>query len=129
MTSAAHLLVVGVIGVMQALETIKIIVDTPDLSSVKPKGTPYQPSMTLFAAFDAPQWRTFRLRPKRETCISCGKDPSITAQSIAEGQYDQICKRTIPNEITKRVSVKVDYLCSTSDFRSITTLEISNMCS
>jgi len=94
---------VGAIGVMQALEVIKILVagrTSTDTSA-------YRPSMTMFAAFHFPQWRTFRLRGKKADCVACGTNPTITPESIRHGQYSTLCVRTLPEEIQERVSVKV----------------------
>jgi len=102
--------VVGVIGVMQALETIKVIVDKVDLNAGGQEQS-YHPSMTMFAAFDYPQWRSFRLRPKRASCIACGTHPTITTETIAKGDYEQICARTALTEISHRISVQVIIIC------------------
>jgi adenylyltransferase and sulfurtransferase len=93
---------------MQALETIKILVQKAGSSLTGCQELGYQPTMTLFAAFDHPQWRTFRLRPKRGTCIVCGPHPSITRETIKNSSYDSICGRIIPTEINQRVSAQVD---------------------
>jgi len=98
--------VVGVIGVMQALEVIKIIVHSSVPSPGQPERPAYRPSMTMFAAFDSPQWRTFRLRSKKVDCVACGHHPSITADSIQANDYSALCKRVTPAEIAERVSVQ-----------------------
>jgi adenylyltransferase/sulfurtransferase len=88
------------IGVTQALETIKVIVG-PE------KDDTYKPSMTIFSAFDSPQWRTFRLRPRKSDCPACGLEPSITTKTIELGDYANICRRVVPTEIVERVSPQV----------------------
>jgi adenylyltransferase and sulfurtransferase len=102
---------VGLIGVMQALEVIKIITgsshESPESQAGDHEQADYQPSMTMFAALDSPQWRTFRLRPKKPNCVACGSKPSITAESIGETNYDMICMRHIPAENQGRISVEV----------------------
>ena len=85
---------------MQALEVIKIIVQQHDQAD-------YQASMTMFSAFDSPQWRAFRLRPRKQNCISCGDNPSITAHTIRDTSYEMLCARPEPAENTERISVKV----------------------
>ena len=104
-----HFIVVGVIGVMQALEAIKMIIGDVDTNTEIPND-PYYPTMTLFSAFDSPQWRSFRLRSKRENCASCGRLPSITAETLARQDYSALCLRTVPEEISSRVSVQVSFL-------------------
>ena len=89
---------------MQALETIKVILHSITSNT---EGTTYHPSMTIFAAFDTPQWRTFRLRPRKLDCIACGNSPSINADTIRNNDYAALCRRLKPLEITDRISVKV----------------------
>jgi adenylyltransferase and sulfurtransferase len=89
---------------MQALETIKVIL-RPITSNTEEET--YSPSMTVFAAFDTPQWRTFRLRPRKPDCIACGNSPSISADTIRNDDYAALCQRLKPLEITDRISVKV----------------------
>jgi adenylyltransferase and sulfurtransferase len=101
--------VVGVIGVMQALEVIKIIVRDSNKSMGGQDTADWRPSMTMFAAFDTPQWRSFRLRPRKATCIACGDNPSITRETIHEGDYEKLCMRIVPTEIVERVSVTVPF--------------------
>jgi adenylyltransferase/sulfurtransferase len=98
---------VGVIGVMQALEVIKIIVHDSSPSSGHSENPVYRASMTTFAAFESPQWRTFRLRAKKPGCIACGDKPTTTAESIQQSDYSALCARVAAPEITERVSVQV----------------------
>jgi adenylyltransferase and sulfurtransferase len=98
---------------MQALEVIKIIIrgsTTPLENQEKPD---WRPSMTMFAAFDTPQWRSFQLRPRRRACVTCGDNPSITRETIQNGDYETLCMRTIPADIVERVSVSV--LCRVNE--------------
>ena len=67
----------------------------------------YHPSMTIFAAFDTPQWRTFKLRARKADCVACGKSPSLTADNIQNVEYQVLCRRITPLEIQERVSAKV----------------------
>jgi adenylyltransferase/sulfurtransferase len=92
---------------MQALETIKVILDFVPSSAVSETSV-YHPSMTIFAAFDTPQWRAFRLRPRNASCIACGNNPSVSARTIQSGDYEALCRRTNLPEIKDRVSVEVD---------------------
>jgi adenylyltransferase/sulfurtransferase len=90
---------------MQALEVIKIIVQRARTG--EPTTTEYRPSMTMFAAFDFPQWRTFRLRGKKADCVACGDHPTITRENIQKTDYSALCRRENPVEIVERVSVRV----------------------
>jgi len=98
--------VVGLIGLMQALEVIKIVLHGGSSDSIQATDA-YHPSMTIFEAFDSPQWRTFRLRPRKVDCIACGNCPTITAESIHRNDYSVICLRANPPEISDRVTVQV----------------------
>ena len=94
--------VVGVIGVMQALETIKVMLHANGVWKEE-----YIPQMTIFGAFDVPQWRSFKMRPRKKDCIACGLNPSISEDIIAKTDYSVICKRVIPDEIPERITVTV----------------------
>ena|SRR6266496_1686887 len=89
---------------MQALETIKVILYSITTNT---EDATYHPSMTIFAAFDTPQWRSFRLRPRKPDCIACGSSPTITPDTIKNGDYATLCRRANPLEITDRISAKV----------------------
>ncbi|KAH0833159.1 Rhodanese-like domain-containing protein [Lanmaoa asiatica] len=56
--------VTGVIGVMQALETIKILTGLHDGKA----------SLILFSAMSMPPFRTIKLRARKPTCAACGVD-------------------------------------------------------
>src|SRR5947207_10169648 len=89
---------------MQALETIKVILHSITTNTEQDT---YHPSMTIFAAFDTPQWRSFKLRPRNPDCIACGCSTTINAETIKNGDYAALCRRAKPLEITDRISVKV----------------------
>ena len=77
--------VVGVMGVLMAVETIKIIVK---FQSAAPKDTS-NPSLLLYSAFNYPPFRSVRLRGKRPTCPSCSTTArTITRQSLLSGSLD-----------------------------------------
>ncbi|KXN84563.1 Adenylyltransferase and sulfurtransferase MOCS3 [Leucoagaricus sp. SymC.cos] len=75
--------VTGIIGNLQALETIKLITDI-------------KPSMLLFSAISSPPFRSIKLRSRKADCIACGnKDFSLS--DIAETDYVQACGGLRPN--------------------------------
>ncbi|KAJ9621544.1 hypothetical protein H2203_007031 [Taxawa tesnikishii (nom. ined.)] len=116
--------VVGVMGVLQALEAIKVIargaldpvdVDTPmsdgspNLTTTtsagpgpgpdpKPAAPPAPPSLLLFSAFTSPPFRTVRLRSRRANCVACSAHAIITADSLTSGSLDYVafCGATKP---------------------------------
>lgn len=71
--------VVGIMGVYQALEAIKII------TNISP---PHPPSLLLFSALAFPPWRAARLRPKQPSCKVCGSTPEISLEKLLSGQID-----------------------------------------
>lgn len=61
------IIAVGTIGVLQALEALKIILNLPDVTSGR---------MLLFDAMET-KFINIRLRPKNVNCVVCGKQPII----------------------------------------------------
>lgn len=88
----------GVIGVLQALETMKIILKQKTLSG----------SLLLFDGLET-KFRSVKLRPKNPNCDVCGTDPKVTELI----DYEQFCRsksndnnpnlKLLPDE--KRVTV------------------------
>ncbi|CAZ85497.1 unnamed protein product [Tuber melanosporum] len=78
--------VVGLMGVMQAIEAIKIITKNP----VRDIG---RTEMTLFAAYGASPFRSLKMRGRKEGCVSCGspeRAEKITRESIEDGRMDYV---------------------------------------
>lgn len=95
--------VVGVMGVMQSIEAIKVSTGAYDDGEFKP-------SLTMFSAYSTPQWRNIKMRGKKPGCVACGENPTVTRESIESGEtnYTEFCGRPTqilisPNE---RVSVR-----------------------
>ncbi|KAM5450176.1 hypothetical protein MaudCBS49596_004551 [Microsporum audouinii] len=84
--------VVGVMGVMQALETIKVItsMEEGETSGTKPDNRSIVPSLHLFSAYSNPPFRAIRLRPRRQNCAACGVDPSVSIDSLKNGSMDYV---------------------------------------
>ncbi|KAF9473750.1 hypothetical protein BDN70DRAFT_885579 [Pholiota conissans] len=78
--------VTGIIGNMQALETIKIIVGLHD-----PK-----PTLLLFSALGTPPFRSIKLRTRKATCPACSSPPGQLA-SLTSTDYVQFCGGPAPN--------------------------------
>ena len=68
----------GIIGSMQALETMKIAI------GIKPA---YAGKMLLFDGMQG-SFRTLQIREKKADCISCGTNPTITSDLI---DYEEFC--------------------------------------
>ncbi|ORX46302.1 hypothetical protein DM01DRAFT_330557 [Hesseltinella vesiculosa] len=58
----------GVIGILQALEAIKVITGLHS----------GEPSFLIFSALSIPMFRTMKLRNKKSNCPACGDNPTIT---------------------------------------------------
>ena len=78
--------VVGMLGVYQALETIRLIVPLPKVPAmpVGHQSNPpsKQPTMMLFSACHAQPFRTLRLRSRRPCCVACSVHATVTLDSI-----------------------------------------------
>ena len=119
--------VVGVMGVLQALEAIKLLKKKPkdhmpDLSTANGIGADEDqviPSMLIFSAFTNPQFRTIRLRSRRNDCATCSGKGWITKQSLSSGSLDYIafCGLTMPVSVLpshQRISA-TDFACMPRD--------------
>lgn len=122
--------VVGVMGIMQALEAIKLVAtgldlpstslpdaDTP-MSEAGDSSTKAAPSasLLLFSAYSTPQFRSIRLRSRRIGCQSCSATASITPASLTSGSLDYIafCGVTTPVKILPAESrISAQQLAST----------------
>ncbi|CEP60671.1 Uba4p LALA0_S01e16314g [Lachancea lanzarotensis] len=72
---------IGLVGVMMAVETLKIILDSYTLDNFKP-------FLMQYSGFPAQSLRTFKMRGRQATCLACGENPSITRDSIERGHID-----------------------------------------
>jgi adenylyltransferase and sulfurtransferase len=78
--------VVGVMGVLQALEAVRVVVGLAGREQETQR-----PSMLLFSAGMEVQFRTVRLRPTRKVdCKVCSGQASITAESLENGSMDYV---------------------------------------
>jgi adenylyltransferase/sulfurtransferase len=90
--------VVGIMGLLQALETIKVITaggTTGDLNSSAistsfAESSLSSPSLTLFSAYSAPQFRSIKLRTRKPTCAACSSLAVITADALTSGSLDYV---------------------------------------
>lgn len=74
--------VVGVMGIMQALEALKLLVNPP--ADERPA------RMLFFAAWADTTWRNVRMRGRRKNCVACGEHPTISEESIRSGGMDYV---------------------------------------
>ncbi|KAF1831317.1 molybdopterin biosynthesis protein moeB [Decorospora gaudefroyi] len=85
--------VVGVMGILQALEAIKVLTQTPAASSVDP------PSLILFSAYSNPMFRSVRLRNRKAKCAACSAHATVTPEALESGSLDyvQFCGSVVSN--------------------------------
>ncbi|KAK8192453.1 hypothetical protein BKA81DRAFT_393361 [Phyllosticta paracitricarpa] len=108
--------VVGVMGVLQALEAIKLIAagieksqdppaDTPmDIDGPTPNGSspapkkPNKASLLIFSAYGNPQFRSFGLRSRKPRCAACSAEATVTREALTSGSMDyvQFCGASSP---------------------------------
>ncbi|KAG9243129.1 molybdenum cofactor synthesis protein-like protein [Calycina marina] len=98
--------VVGVMGVMQAVEAIKIITSGKIDSSAEVAGsgenTKQEPTlMLLFSANSSQPFRSVKLRSRRAGCFACSKDSQLSLESLTSGSVDYVlfCGFTSPTKI------------------------------
>ncbi|ROT41110.1 ThiF family protein [Sodiomyces alkalinus F11] len=97
--------VVGVMGVLQALEAIKVV--TSGAVDPSPPATPVpassKPSMLLFSGTAAPPFRSFSMRPRKKGCVACSADATLTLEGLRTGAFDyaQFCGVAAPLAILR----------------------------
>lgn len=74
--------VVGTMGVLQALEAIKVITSTED--EVRP------PSLHIFSAYSSPPFRSIKLRSRRANCAVCSAERQVTLDTLRSGLTDYV---------------------------------------
>jgi adenylyltransferase/sulfurtransferase len=70
-------------GVLQALEAIKIIARDPEIEGLPPQ-------MHLFSTCPSLSLRSVRLRPRRPQCASCSRTATVTQESLTSGSLDYV---------------------------------------
>jgi adenylyltransferase and sulfurtransferase len=90
--------VVGVMGVLQALEAIKLITAGPDTK----KGTS-TPSLLLFSSSGPTTFRSMRMRGRRKDCLACSSTSALTLETLKSGLFDylQFCGIKSPVRVLK----------------------------
>ncbi|CRL29352.1 Rhodanese-like [Penicillium camemberti] len=78
--------VVGTMGVLQALEAIKVIT-APEIDGARPQDPP---SLHIFSAYSSPLVRTIRLRSRRANCAVCSAEATVTLDTIKSGSMDYV---------------------------------------
>ncbi|ELR02119.1 Urmylation protein [Pseudogymnoascus destructans] len=88
--------VVGVMGVLQAIEAIKLITaglqvsHTSDDAELQELKVLPSPSLLLFSANSPSPFRTVRLRQRRPDCFACSSQAGLTPESLTSGSLDYV---------------------------------------
>ncbi|KAI1353025.1 ThiF family protein [Xylaria sp. FL0043] len=125
--------VVGVMGVLQALEAIKLIAaginthtepknengNENKFNQSQPKERP-TPSLLLFSATLSTPFRSIRMRGRRADCFACSAASTLTLKELRAGSLDyvQFCGVTVPINILQpeeRVSATIYYKSTLQD--------------
>lgn len=77
-------------GVLQALEAIKVLTAKPIDDYSSPSNELPKPTLLMFSAYSAPPFRSVRLRSRRADCAVCSAQGSITSQSLTSGSLDYV---------------------------------------
>ncbi|KAK6435097.1 hypothetical protein LTR95_008722 [Oleoguttula sp. CCFEE 5521] len=93
--------VVGVMGVLQALEAIKILVASPIARNAitgTAEAESMRPTLLMFSANSQPQFRSVRLRNRRKECAACSTAATISRHSLTSGSldYETFCGTVAP---------------------------------
>ncbi|KPM45396.1 Adenylyltransferase and sulfurtransferase uba4 [Neonectria ditissima] len=100
--------VVGAMGVMQALEAVKLIARGDD--NLEPGAEPGPHRMLLFSGMADVPFRSVRMRGKRDGCFACGAEATLTLRELSTSMdYVQFCGVRTPVRILlphERVSAK-----------------------
>jgi adenylyltransferase/sulfurtransferase len=91
--------VVGTMGVLQALEAIKLVAAGKLIAREGEKAG--EASMLLFSANSNPPFRSVRLRARRAKCFACSAEGGLTLESLNSGSLDYVlfCGVTTPVKI------------------------------
>lgn len=79
--------VVGVMGVLQALEAIKVLTQKPSATTTVQTEPP---SLLLFSAYSNPMFRSIRLRTRKPKCAACSAQSTITPEALNSGSLDYV---------------------------------------
>lgn len=80
--------VVGVMGVLQALEAIKILSKGKILNSVDSEQKGAEPTMLIFSGNAGLQFRTVRLKGRRKDCMTCSDQAVVSLEKLRNGDMN-----------------------------------------
>ncbi|KAH9828122.1 hypothetical protein Tdes44962_MAKER09469 [Teratosphaeria destructans] len=85
--------VVGTMGVLQALEAIKLLaagIEHPKPDWIGAETEPPRTTLLTFSAYSIPQFRSVRMRARKADCAACSCQATITRQSLGSGSLDYV---------------------------------------
>lgn len=82
--------VVGIMGVLQALEAIKVLTRMSKDSLLDSSTSSDPPSLLIFSAYANPMFRSIRLRARKPKCAACSTQASVTADALNSGSLDYV---------------------------------------
>ena len=94
--------VVGVMGVLMAVEAIKIVIaGIKSMAVEKRDSDDKNPSLLIYSAYSDPPFRTIKLPGRKPKCAACSANATITPESILSGStnYVAFCSVTSPTNI------------------------------
>ncbi|POS85625.1 hypothetical protein EPUL_001301 [Erysiphe pulchra] len=88
--------VVGLMGVLQAVEALRLLTDEIPLHSVGSKNASIGATMIMFSANSGLQFRNVRLKGRRKECMACSNQAMLTLEKLKSGKidYEQFCGMT-----------------------------------
>ncbi|KAF2471008.1 uncharacterized protein BDR25DRAFT_334158 [Lindgomyces ingoldianus] len=113
--------VVGVMGILQALEAIKVLTQNAQRPLASASSTPGNmtseplprdpPTLLIFSAYANPMFRSIRLRSRKPKCATCSAQASVTPEALNSGSLDyvQFCGSVNPVDAltpNERISVE-----------------------
>ncbi|CAI4053323.1 hypothetical protein SUVZ_15G2660 [Saccharomyces uvarum] len=77
---------IGLVGTMMAVETLKLILGVYTKENFKP-------FLMLYSGFPQQSLRNFKMRGRQDSCLCCGKNRTITKETIEKGEinYEIFC--------------------------------------
>ena len=101
--------VVGVMGVLMAMEALKLLSPLHQESQyhypTKASHDSVRPSLLLYSAYSSPPFRSIKLQGKRRGCPSCSDTATITENSLEFGDFHPLCSPAVVIN-TNRISAK-----------------------
>lgn len=89
--------VVGIMGVLQALESIKLLTSDPVMSNSEnashpgdPQPIPPRLTLFMFAAYRAQQFHAMRLPSRRSNCAACSAKAIVNRETLRNGTMDYV---------------------------------------